>query len=51
MFVRYPPGRIRYEGDQPVALLGVRVPGRSRGRPARLACRRRRPVLERVRKG
>lgn len=26
MFVRYPPGRIRYEGDRPVALLGVRVP-------------------------
>jgi hypothetical protein len=25
MFVRYPPGRIRYEGDRPVALLGVRV--------------------------
>jgi hypothetical protein len=26
VFVRYPPGRIRHEGDQPVALLGVRVP-------------------------
>jgi len=26
MFVRYPPGRIRYEGDRPVALLGVRAP-------------------------
>jgi hypothetical protein len=25
MFVRYPPGRIRCEGDRPVALLGVRV--------------------------
>jgi len=25
VFVRYPPGRIRYEGDRPVALLGVRV--------------------------
>lgn len=26
MFVRYPPGWIRYEGDRPVALLGVRGP-------------------------
>ena len=25
MFVRYPPGKIRYDGDRPVALLGVRV--------------------------
>jgi hypothetical protein len=25
VFVRYPLGRIRYEGDRPVALLGVRV--------------------------
>jgi hypothetical protein len=25
VFVRYPPGKIRYEGDGPVALLGVRV--------------------------
>ncbi len=25
VFIRYPPGRIRYEGDQPVALLGVRI--------------------------
>jgi hypothetical protein len=25
VFVRYPPGKIRYEGDRPVALLGVRV--------------------------
>lgn len=25
MFVRYPPGKIRYEGDRPAALLGVRV--------------------------
>jgi hypothetical protein len=25
VFVRYPPGKIRYDGDQPVALLGVRV--------------------------
>jgi hypothetical protein len=25
MFVRYPPGKIRYEDDRPVALLGVRV--------------------------
>jgi hypothetical protein len=29
MFVRYPPGRIRFEGDRPVALLGVRVPASS----------------------
>jgi hypothetical protein len=29
MFVRYPPGKIRYEGDRPVALLGVRVPASS----------------------
>ena len=25
MFVRYPPGKIRYDGDRPAALLGVRV--------------------------
>jgi len=25
VFVRYPPGKIRYDGDRPVALLGVRV--------------------------
>ena len=25
MFIRNPPARIRYEGDQPAALLGVRV--------------------------
>ena len=25
MFVRYPPGKIRYDGNRPVALLGVRV--------------------------
>jgi hypothetical protein len=25
MFVRYPPGKIRYQDDRPVALLGVRV--------------------------
>jgi hypothetical protein len=25
VFVRYPPGKIRYEGDRPVALLSVRV--------------------------
>ena len=25
MFIRYPPARIRYEGDQPAALLGVRI--------------------------
>jgi hypothetical protein len=25
VFIRYPPARIRYEGDQPAALLGVRV--------------------------
>ena len=25
MFVRYPPGKIRYDGDRPVALLGVRI--------------------------
>jgi hypothetical protein len=25
MFARYPPGKIRYEGDRPVALLDVRV--------------------------
>jgi hypothetical protein len=25
MFVRYPPGKVRYEGDRPVALLSVRV--------------------------
>ena len=25
MFVRYPPGKIRYDGDRPVALVGVRV--------------------------
>ena len=25
MFARYPPGKIRYEGDRPVALLEVRV--------------------------
>jgi hypothetical protein len=25
VFIRYPPARIRYEGDQPVALLGVRI--------------------------
>ena len=25
MFVRYPPGKIRCDGDRPVALLGVRV--------------------------
>jgi hypothetical protein len=25
VFVRYPPGKIRYEGDRPVALLAVRV--------------------------
>jgi hypothetical protein len=25
MFVRYPPGKIRYEGGRPIALLGVRV--------------------------
>ena len=25
MFVRYPPGKIRYQGDRPAALLGVRV--------------------------
>jgi hypothetical protein len=29
MFVRYPPGKLRYEGDRPVALLGVRVPASS----------------------
>jgi hypothetical protein len=29
VFVRYPPGKIRYEGDRPVALLGVRVPASS----------------------
>jgi hypothetical protein len=29
MFVRYLPGKIRYESDQPVALLGVRVPASS----------------------
>jgi hypothetical protein len=26
VFVRYPPARIRYEGDRPIALLKVRVP-------------------------
>jgi hypothetical protein len=26
VFVRYPPGRIRYEGDRPGALLGIRAP-------------------------
>jgi hypothetical protein len=25
VFIRYPPARIRYEGVQPVALLGVRI--------------------------
>ena len=25
MFVRYPPGKIRYDGDRPIALVGVRV--------------------------
>jgi hypothetical protein len=25
VFVRYPPGKIRYDGDWPVALVGVRV--------------------------
>jgi hypothetical protein len=25
VFIRYPPARIRYEADQPVALLGVRI--------------------------
>jgi hypothetical protein len=25
VFVRYPPGKIRYQGDRPAALLGVRV--------------------------
>jgi hypothetical protein len=30
VFVRYPPGKIRYEGDRPVALLGVRVAPSSR---------------------
>jgi hypothetical protein len=25
VFVRYPPGKIRYDGNRPVALLGVRV--------------------------
>jgi hypothetical protein len=25
VFVRYPPGKIRYDGDRPVALLGVRI--------------------------
>ena len=30
MFIRYPPARIRYEGDQPVALLGVRIAPSSR---------------------
>jgi hypothetical protein len=25
VFIRYPPARIRYDGDQPVALLGVRI--------------------------
>jgi hypothetical protein len=25
VFIRYPPARIRFEGDQPVALLGVRI--------------------------
>jgi hypothetical protein len=29
VFVRYPPGKVRYEGDRPVALLGVRVPASS----------------------
>jgi hypothetical protein len=29
VFVRYPPGKLRYEGDRPVALLGVRVPASS----------------------
>jgi hypothetical protein len=29
VFVRYPPGKIRYEGDRPVALLGFRVPASS----------------------
>jgi hypothetical protein len=29
MFVRYPPGKIRFEGDRPVALLGGRVPASS----------------------
>jgi hypothetical protein len=25
VFVRYPPGKIRYDGDRPIALVGVRV--------------------------
>jgi hypothetical protein len=25
VFIRYPPASIRYEGDQPLALLGVRI--------------------------
>jgi hypothetical protein len=29
VFVRYPPRKIRYEGDRPVALLGFRVPASS----------------------
>jgi hypothetical protein len=29
VFVRYPPGKIRFEGDRPVALLGGRVPASS----------------------
>jgi hypothetical protein len=29
VFVRYPPGKTRYEGDRPIALLGVRVPASS----------------------
>jgi hypothetical protein len=29
MFVRYPPGKIRYQGNRPVALLGGRVPASS----------------------
>jgi hypothetical protein len=27
MVARYPPGKIRFEGDRPVALLDVRVAG------------------------
>ena len=33
MFVRYPPGKIRYDDDRPVALLGVRA-----GPSIRLVC-------------
>jgi hypothetical protein len=36
VFIRHPPARIRYDGDQPVALLGVRVA--SSYRLAGMAC-------------